>query len=244
MSDLLEPARPALIPVLDEDPSLAGDLPEEVLEQARMLALAPELRLDTGPWHPAAERAGDLGLLVVEGLVLRSARLIDHDCAELLGRGDLLRPWQAEHSAPFLAGDTRWDVLEPARLALLDRRFTAIAGRWPEIVCALAERAVRRSRDMGLVLAVAQIPKVEIRLLVLLWHLAERWGEPLAEGRLLTVRLTHDVLARMASARRPTTTLALNALSEKGLLDRRPDRLLVLRGRPPRQLSSLRRALG
>jgi len=247
MTSYAEAAEPPLIPVLAEDRNLVAELPDDAAQQAMMLALAPELRLDRGAWSalvPAVGGPGHLGLLVLDGLVLRAAHLVDHECAELLGRGDLLRPWQEDQSAPFLAGDARWEVLEPARLALLDRRFTAIAGRWPEVVSALAERAVRRSRDMALALAVAQIPKVEMRLLVLLWHIAERWGRQDPEGHVIPVRLTQDVLGHLAAARRPTISLALKALTEKGLVQRRADRLLVLRGDPPRQLATLRRALG
>ena len=55
--------------------------------------------------------------------------VIDRPPAELLGPGDLLHPWERDHTEPFVAG-ARWDVLEPARLAVLDRRFAAVIGRW------------------------------------------------------------------------------------------------------------------
>jgi hypothetical protein len=239
--------REELVRVLEVDPTLADGLPDDARDQALLLAVAEARWIDRGPWTPAreaADRAGHLGLLIVDGLVARSARLVEHEYVELLGPGDLLRPWQAEHSAPFDAGSARWDVLEMARVAVLDRRFSAIVGRWPEVISALTERAVRRSRDMALALAVAQIPKVEMRLLVLLWHIAERFGTPGESGTALPVPITHDVLAKLAVARRPTITLALGRLVERGVIERRDDRILVLRGDAPRQLATLRQALG
>jgi CRP/FNR family cyclic AMP-dependent transcriptional regulator len=247
MPSLREPAEPALTHVLAADPSLADDLPADAAEQARLFAVARSQWVAPGPWHPDVEedeRAGHLGLLILEGLVARHARLVENVCIELLGQGDLLRPWQADHSAPFVAGESHWEVLEATHVAVLDRRFTALVGRWPEVVGALAERAVRRSRDMALTLAVAQIPKVEVRVLVLLWHIAGRWGRPDADGFVVPVRLTHDVLARMVTARRPTATIALGRLEKRGVLSRRPDGLLVLHGDAPSELRSLRGALG
>ena len=50
-------------------------------------------------------------------------------------------------------------------------------GRWPDLVAALFARAIARSRSLLLNLAIGQLVGVDIRLLVLLWHIAERWGE-------------------------------------------------------------------
>jgi CRP/FNR family transcriptional regulator, cyclic AMP receptor protein len=235
-----------LIRVLEEDPELVADLDPEAAEQATLLAVAPLLELEPGPWYPrfeGADRDGSLGVLVLDGLVVRSARLVEHDGIELLGPGDLLRPWQGERSAPFPAGETRWEILERAHLALLDRRFTAIAGRWPEVMSALTDRSMGRSRDMALRLAAGQIPKVELRLLLALWHVAGRFGRHEDGGWVIPFRLKHELLARLVFARRPTTSLALKALDERGLVARRADGLLVLHGEPPSQLAELRAAI-
>ena len=235
-----------LIRVLEEDPQLVADLDPEDAQQAMLLAVAPSLELEPGPWHPrfeGAESDGSIGVLILKGLVLRSARLVEHDGIELLGPGDLLRPWQGERSAPFPAGETRWEILERTHLALLDRRFTAIAGRWPEVVSALTDRSLGRSRDMALRLAMGQIPKVELRLLLALWHVAGQFGRHEPEGWVIPFRLKHELLAKLVFARRPTTSLALNALSERGLVLRRADGLLVLPGELPTQLAELRAAI-
>ena len=78
---------------------------------------------------------------------------------------------------------------------------------------------------------------MDIRLLVLLWHIAERWGEHDENGAptacVVPVHLTHQIVASLISAQRPTVTSALAALTERGLISRRPDGLIVLHGEPP-----------
>src|SRR3954453_22360173 len=103
----------------------------------------------------------------------------------------------------------------PTHIAVLDRGFTAIAGRWPEIDAALTGRALRRSRGLALSMAVGQIPNVHARLLAVLWHIALRWGTAEADGLVVPVRLTHELLGRLVSARRQTTTAALGQLVER-----------------------------
>jgi CRP-like cAMP-binding protein len=127
---------------------------------------------------------------------------------------------------------------------VLDRSFTTIVGRWPEIVAALAGRAMRRSRDLALSMAISQIPNVHVRLLAVLWHIGLRWGTVEAEGLVVPVRLTHELLGRLVSARRQTTTAALGLLVARGLVSRTPEGCLVLHGEPPLDLDELSRAVG
>src|SRR4051812_11742413 len=150
----------------------------------------------------------------------------------LLGRGALLTPGEPARTEPFAAG-SRWEVLEPSRVAVLDRRFTAILSRWPEITAAVVGRAVSRSRALALTLAISQLVGVELRVLALLWHIAERWGAHDGDGTVLPVHLTHQLLASLISAQRATVTRALSSLGEQGLLSRRDDGLVVLHGDPP-----------
>jgi CRP/FNR family cyclic AMP-dependent transcriptional regulator len=233
---------PALTQVLLADPALAARLPAEVVDSALLLAVAESQWLPTGPWDPlrvVGDEPGHLGLLVLEGMVARHARLLASEAIELLGAGDLLRPWQPDEAAPFLADESRWEVLMPTHVAVLDRRFAAIAGRWPELTAALADRAMRRSRDLTLGMAVAQIPKVHLRLLAVLWHIALRWGVAEEEGLALPIRLPHELLAHLVVARRQTTTAALGTLVKGGHVSRRSDGRLVLAGTPPADLQQL-----
>ena len=141
------------------------------------------------------------------------------------------------------AAGVRWDVLEMTRVAVLDRRFASAISRWPDLVAALVARAIARSRSLLLNLAISQLVGVDIRLLVQLWHIAERWGFKDASGCVVPVHLTHQLLANLISAQRPTVTSALAGLAEQGRLTRRRDGLIVLHGDPPTEFRHLRSTL-
>jgi len=236
------------VQVLQADPELAQSIPQSTRDDAAVYTFAHALWLESGEWQPdlGSDGAGHLGLLVLDGFLVRHVRVIDRPPAELLGPGDLLHPWEPDHTEPFPSG-ARWDVLEPARLAVLDRRFAAVIGRWPDLVAALFGRAIARSRSLLLNLAIGQLVGVDIRLLVLFWHIAERWGEHgengAADGCVVPVHLTHQLLASLISAQRPTVTSALAGLTERGLISRNDHGLVVLHGEPPTEFRHLRSAL-
>src|SRR3954467_2307715 len=230
------------VPLLQVDGELAQRLPDATVAAATNLAIAPTEWLDPGEWRPdappAAERASHLGLLVIDGFLARRVRVLDRPATQLLGPGDLLLPWEADRTEPLHAG-ARSKVLEQARIAVLDRRFTALLGRWPDITAALLGRAVSRSRAFALTIAISQLVGVELRLLVLLWHVAERWGTESNDGTTMPMHLTHELLGSLISAQRATVTRALGRLSEAGRVPRRDDGLLVVHGEPPAQFRRL-----
>lgn len=232
--------------LLQVDNELADRLSGATLAAAEHLAIAPTEWLDAGEWRPPApadeERPLHLGLLVIDGFLARRVRVLDRPSTELLGPGDLLLPWEPDRTEPFSAG-ARWEVLEQARVAVLDRRFTSLLGRWPDITAALVGRAVSRSRAFTLSLAISQLVGVELRLLALLWHVAERWSTPAEDGTVLPVHLTHELLGTLVSAQRATVTRALGHLTDDGRITRRADGLLVLHGEPPAQFRRLRAEL-
>jgi CRP/FNR family cyclic AMP-dependent transcriptional regulator len=63
----------------------------------------------------------------------------------------------------------KWRVLQPTRLAVLDRRVTAAAARWPELLEAVVARAVRRARSLAFHMALSHLTRVDERLLALFW---------------------------------------------------------------------------
>jgi len=235
------------VPVLQVDTDLAARLPDDTIAAAEAVALARTEWLDAGEWRPevpdAGERAAHLGLLVLDGFLARRVEVLGRPVTELLGSGDLLIPWEPDRTEPFRSG-ARWEVLDAAQIALLDRRFTALLGRWPEITVALLGRAVSRSRAFALTLAISQIVGVELRVLALLWHIAERWGVRDDSGIVMPMHLTHELLASLISAQRPTVTRALSHLAAEQLVTRRDDGLLVVHGEPPSQFRRLQQANG
>jgi Crp-like helix-turn-helix domain len=65
-----------------------------------------------------------------------------------------------------------------------------------------------------------------------------RWGRVRSDGVSLPIRLTRNVLADLAAARRPTVTSALTELAKQGLV--RPDEPgWLLQGSPPGELLEL-----
>jgi CRP/FNR family cyclic AMP-dependent transcriptional regulator len=235
------PGEITIAPLLDLDPDLGRSLTPALHDQVRPWLVVPVWPLRRGPW-PAGLTAkpGMMGLLVLDGVVTRSVSLGRIAYPELLGAGDLLRPWETGGIGGPLAVHVDWQVIEPGRVAVLDQRFAALVGRWPEIVDELVARAMRRADELDLHMAIAQLPLLELRLHGLLWHLAGRWGQETENGMFIPVRLTHSMLAALVLGRRSSTSRAVNALVRRGLISRAIGGW-VLHGEPPTELHMLSR---
>jgi CRP/FNR family transcriptional regulator, cyclic AMP receptor protein len=216
----------SLIPLLEADAELGDGLTPAELEVAvRSVAVHPQT-LDPGPWDPQDEPwpvPPTLGLLVLDGVLTRDIVFAGRTTTELLGAGDVLRPWEDDVQFDPLPFGVAWHVHETTRVAVLDARFALAAARWP----ALSRRHVRRSRSLAFQLAIAQLPRVDDRLLVLLWALAERWGRVSPHGVRLPLALPHRTLATLVGARRPSVTTALSGLARDGLVERTEDGWLL-----------------
>ena len=123
---------------------------------------------------------------------------------ELFGPGDVLRPWDSEGDYAPLPIAVDWQVLQPSRLAALGTGFALRVVRWPTITSRITGRIAQRARYLALTQAVTHLPRVHARLLILFWLLAERWGKVTPAGVYVTLPLTHDVLAMLVGAQRPT----------------------------------------
>jgi hypothetical protein len=234
-----------LIAILECDPELAEDLPEEQLALARRRILAEVLSYPAGPWEVGPDDfdgTASLGLLVIEGLLAREVTVGDYTCAELLGPGDLIQPWLRIGQEQSVATEIDWDVVEPATMAVLDRDFCERVARWPEVLAAIARRLMQRTHWLAFHLAVCGLRRIDDRLLSVLWHFADRWGTVTPEGIRLDVRLTHETLAAVTGARRPSVTTALNRLADEGCLRSLPRSRWLLLGEPPLELQTVRRA--
>ena len=168
---------------------------------------------------------------MLDGLVGRRVLVPERGRSlELLGQGDLFRPWQDE-AASF--EQLSWTVIEPAAIAVLDEPLASRAREIPQVLEALTDRALRRSRRLAVSAAIANTVGVEERLLLSLWQLAELWGRKAPEGAVLPFRLSHQTLADLVGARRPTVTLALRNITERELLRRSDSGHWILIGDPP-----------
>ena len=129
----------------------------------------------------------------------------------------------------------------PTRLAALDCGFEQRLVQYPELARSLVGRAIQRSKNLAVNMAIVHQARVDVRLHMLLWHLAARWGRVRSDGTVLRLRLTHTVLADLVAARRPTVTTALSELTRRGLV-RTDGETWVLPGEAPSDLLAFAQA--
>jgi hypothetical protein len=233
--------------VFVEDPELAYGLDAESLAVAEQIT-APVLRVAQGGWDFKADPKrlnSHLGLLVIEGLLLREVLIGEVACAELLGFGDVMRPWTgASGEQASIQAESRWEALEDVRLAVLDPRFAIQIARWPQVSATIVDRALIRARWLSFHLAVCHVVGIEKRLIILFWHLADRWGKVTPEGVRIALPLSHGMIAKLVGSRRPTVTTAMGKLREEGKILRTEDGAWVLCGPPPEDLRNVRGGVG
>jgi len=230
---------PASVSIVDADPDLGDLLDPGELERARREALARVVRLSTGEWDAGAALEVDShhrGFMIVDGLMSRTVDVLGRRCCELIGHGDVMRPWQWDDEGSHVRAEVGWVVLEPARLAVLDHGLVKRIVPWPQLGVELFNRGTRRAHHLAVALAIAYHQRVDDRLLLMLWHLAERWGRVHPDGVVVPLPLSHQRLADLIGAHRPSVTTAMGELTRARTLSRRDDGDWVLHGAPPEKL--------
>ncbi len=234
-----------MVALVDADPDLADCVGTEELVRARRDGLAAVRRLSPGPWDVRTALEPDIhhrGFLVVDGLLSREVDVLGRGCVELLGPGDVMRPWSWDDEGSHVQAEVGWTVLEPTSLAVLDRALVERLVPFPAIGVELFTRGTRRAHALAVSLAIAHHQRVDDRLLLSLWHLAERWGRVGVDGVALVLPLGHQRLADLVGASRPSVTTALGELARAGIVLRRADGAWLLPGDPPEQLRNHRLA--
>ncbi len=229
--------------VLDVDRGLASVLSEEELASARRYAVADVVELPRGKHDPKQlfDGEGLLGLLVIDGLMIRQVAVADRHCGELVGEGAVLRPWDDfGHAAP-LPFEVNWRVIQNTSVARLDRRFLATIVHWPALIEAFTARATERAHTLAFNVAIHCLRHVHLRLLVLLWNFADRFGRVTADGTHVPLPLSHSDLAELVGAARPSVSVALKQLADDGLAWRHEaDGTWMLSREPPGELRDMR----
>ena len=141
--------------------------------------------------------------------------------ARIIGPGDLFDPLRPV--GRLLTIEQSWRALQRTTIVALDGRFLAMARRWPQLTVAIQQRLCDEATSAAVLAAIGHLPRVEQRVLGLLWHLADRFGHVTHDGMVVALPLTHAELGRLVGARRPTVTLALQDLRDAGQLERRED---------------------
>lgn len=219
--------------LLHEDPDLAERIPPGERERATELLRVRVFTVPEGAWDPPNIDHGSIGLLILSGLMVRKIYLGAHASADLVGPGDIGRPWEDALIPGLLPYLSEWIVLKEARVALLDERVTRATGHWPELGAMVAARFVRRSRSLAYLMAAHSFRRTDHRLLAALWHLGSIWGRVTPDGIRVPFRLTHEMLAEIVSARRPSVSVAMGELEQQGLVSREPSGCYVLHGDAP-----------
>jgi hypothetical protein len=229
----------AAISIVDADPDLADLLDERSLERARREAITRVHHLSPGEWDAAAAQEPaehHRGFLIVDGLLSRTVEVLGRRCVELVGHGDVMRPWRWDDEGSHVKAEVGWTALEPARLAVLENELVVRMVPWPQLGLELFNRGTRRAHHLAVALAIAHHQRVDDRLLLTLWHLAERWGRVHPEGIVVPLPLGHQRLADLVGAQRQSVTTAMGALQRDGTVSRRDDGHWVLHGDPPAEL--------
>ncbi len=206
--------------LLDLDLDLADTLDVRMRLVARPAATAFTFECDVGEIGMSprlTDAAPGPGVLVLDGVMAVNTRVGDRVAAELLGSGDVIEPTQSEEDE-LLACVVSWRALVPMRFAILDSAFAERVHPWPQIMQALLRRTERRARSLNVQRAIASQPRLEVRLALMLWHLAARWGRVEPGGIRLPLPLTHQLLGRLVGAERPSVSHALARLSRSGLV--------------------------
>lgn len=223
----------AELTLLDVLPEIADVVDPAVVAQLRRFFARSTMTFPAGPWDDEAVPAarGAFGLVVLDGLLVRECVIEDRRGTEVLGPGDVAAPWIDGHSS--LPIHAHWSVAQPTTVAVLDRAFLAASSRWPGLTACVVARYAETSARLAAHKAICQLPRVEDRVALVLWHLSERVGHVTRDGTTVPLPVTHAQLGHLVGAQRSTVTLALKDLASRGEVLRRDDGTFVLKGDPP-----------
>jgi len=156
---------------------------------------------------------GSFAAVVLEGMLFQRLRVGQRFALRLLGPGDILAVGGTLRSALLREAECR--AATPSKLALLDQRVLSAARRWPRLMAGLQARIGQQSERLAVQLVICQLPRVEERLLALLWLLAESWGRATPAGTTVPRSFTHEALGELIGAKRSTVSLAFRELSQR-----------------------------
>jgi CRP/FNR family transcriptional regulator, cyclic AMP receptor protein len=218
------------IALLRMDPALAAAIPAGERPRVVRALTASCHSYPPGPVDVCGTQLppATIGVLVIDGSLIQQTGVGGGTMTELVLGGDVLLPWQPSPTAPESV--VRFAAVEDVRLAFLDHCFIKAAARWPELLAVTHRRLCDQKHRVAIQGAICQLPRVDQRLMAIMWHLAARIGKVTADGTVVPRRLTHDALGILVGARRPTVSIAVKSLHEGGHLIRRDDGTWLIPG--------------
>ena len=164
-----------------------------------------------------------LGLLVLDGVVGCDVVLEDVISTELVGAGDILRPWSVDGPERMLAADEAWMVLADCRVGHPRPASGSSAGTLSGNLCR-ARRAPRSPRPTARPNAGDR--PAHPRRSPSPGHLPSprrTLGTHDPRRGLIPLNISHRLLGQLIGARRPTVSTAVSELARQGCIERRPD---------------------
>jgi CRP/FNR family transcriptional regulator, cyclic AMP receptor protein len=228
-----------MIGLLELDPDLAKFITAQECVAAEKLKLRVH---DVAAGGEGADldallaREQAFGAIVVEGILAHRLQVADQLGVRLLGAGDIVI--YAPHARLMVLADSQLSATRDARLALLDDALLVAVRHWPVLAMRLLERFAEQTQALAAQFVITQMPRVDQRVFALLWLLAERWGRVTRSGTYLPLKVTHQMLGALIGARRPTVTLAMTQLADRGALIKQPQGYLLIEP-PPQPTGSM-----
>lgn len=206
------------VSVLEAAPDLASFLTVDERSQLEQVSVPVVAMSSQGSLavEELLERRAAFAAIVLEGLVLHHLASGGNPGLRIIGPGDtIMAPLS---TGPTFLGSSRYVARSSARLAILGDEFVVAAQRAPHVVVGLQAGAAEQMERLSMQLVICQLPRVADRVLSMLWLLAESFGRVTPAGTTLPLSLTHEVVGALVGARRPTVTLALGELADRGAL--------------------------
>jgi CRP-like cAMP-binding protein len=214
---LLSVSTTSLVGVL---PEISAAIPAADREQVERVLRVPVVRADGELAEPMAAFPGALDFIIAGGIVLKRTRLWGRDSLELFGPGDVLAPPLSSERQVESRALNSYETHREVSLAVIEDRFRLATRRWPQLSDVLHDRLARQTHRASMHVAMLHIPRAEDRVVALFSDLAERFGRVTGAGIVIEVELTHAMIGRLVGSRRPTVSLSLDALADRGILVR------------------------
>lgn len=209
------------VSLLSALPEMRAAVPDEERHLAQRALVVPAVSTqDQDLAEVIASIPSAFDFLIVEGMVLKETSLGGRSALEVLGPGDVLGPPLTAIRQIESRAISRYVAHGAVTLAALEAHFRQAARRWPGLADVLHDLLARQTHRASMHMSMLHLPRVQERVLALLTDLAERFGHVTAEGVVIDLGLSHELIGQLVASRRPTVTLALGQLESTGELTR------------------------
>jgi CRP/FNR family transcriptional regulator, cyclic AMP receptor protein len=159
---------------LEVEPELGVLLTEREVAEARRFALSATTLKRAANVMGLLSETDAFGAIVLDGLLLQGVHIGQRPSLRLVEPGNVVPITRGTQPLPVVTVSLQ--AATRSRLALLDRHFLLATQRWPQLGALTYRRAVESSELLAAQLAIAHLPRVDERLMALMWLLADTWG--------------------------------------------------------------------